>query len=78
MPTSTPPAKKTDAPSSLTHAAVGGKPSPRLPHERDESSDAGGASRPIIEKAGQDVAAGLTNTDRSEATDDAYRKLRGG
>ena len=78
MSTSTPPAKEPRRDGSRTEAAVGGQPSPRLPHERDESSDAGSMARPIIEKAGDDLAAGRSNTDKGEATDAAYRKLRGG
>jgi hypothetical protein len=78
------PSPTSDAPSdddrSLTRANVDGEPAPRLPHERDESSDeAGKAKRPVIEKAGADLAAGRTATDRSEATNDLYeRTLRGG
>jgi hypothetical protein len=64
---------------SSTHSAVKGEVSPRLPHERDESSDSGiRPPDPLIEQAQKDVENGLENTDRSEATDDVYnRTLRG-
>ena len=59
---------------------VDGDPSPRLPHERDESADdAGAAPRPLVEQARRDVEAGRSQTDKGEATDELYgRTLRGG
>ena len=64
---------------SSTHAAVKGAVSPRLPHERDESSDSGTrAPDPKMEQAAKDVAAGIKGTDRGEVTDPIYEKnLRG-
>lgn len=56
----------------------GAAPSPRLPHERDESSDTGSTPAQPIERAHDDVERGLRETDRGEATDDAYRRQKGG
>jgi hypothetical protein len=58
---------------------VDGRSAPRLPHERDESSDSGtGAPSELMRRAGEDVAAGKRPTDKSEATDATYgRQLRG-
>lgn len=63
-----------------TRSAVKGEPAPRLPHERDESSDSGTSEpRPLVEQAAADVNRGVTSTDKSEATDATYgRNLRGG
>lgn len=65
--------------SSSTRSSVKGQPSPRLPHERDESSDSGtGAPREIMKQAAADIENGLVATDRSEQTDELYaRTLRG-
>jgi hypothetical protein len=57
--------------------AVEGRPAPRLPHERDESSDnAGSAPREIIRRAQVDVEAGRVDTDRGPPADAAYRKQK--
>lgn len=50
----------------------------RLPHERDESSDSQRPDDPHPEmvQAHEDVARGLEDTSRGEASDPAYRKLR--
>ena len=66
-----------DAPGrrSHTHAAVKGAKSPRLPHERDESSDSGtGAPTELMHIAHDDAESERRPTDRSEATDDVYRR----
>lgn len=62
-----------------THAAVEGETAPRLPHERDESSDSGtGAPNPVLREAAKDVESGRPSTDRGEVTDELYeRTLRG-
>ena len=62
-----------------TRARVKGHPAPRLPHERDESSDSAGAKpSEVMQQAHDDVEAGKTETDRGEATDEVYgRALRG-
>ena len=58
---------------------VKGEAAPRLPHERDESSDSGSAGAdPLMRQAAEDVESGKRPTDRSEATDALYgRTLRG-
>jgi hypothetical protein len=62
-----------------TRSTVDGQPAPRLPHERDESSDSGtGAPTEVMRGAHDDVAAGKAPTDKGEATDPVYRRsLRG-
>ena len=64
---------------STTHSNVKGRTAPRLPHERDESSDSGtAASDPLMRQAADDVESGKRATDRGEATDPLYaRTLRG-
>jgi hypothetical protein len=58
-----------------TRANVNGEPAPRLPHERDESSDSGtGAPSDVMRRAGNDVESGKSATDKSEATDEVYRR----
>ena len=60
---------------SKTLPDVAGRPAPRLPHERDESSDSGvGAPSDVMRRAHDDVAAGKTGTDKGEATDAVYRR----
>ena len=60
-------------------STVKGRPAPRLPHERDESSDSGtGAPSEAMRRAHDDAASGKPATDRGEATDAVYRRsLRG-
>jgi hypothetical protein len=62
-----------------TRSNVKGETAPRLPHERDESSDSDkNAPREVIRQAGKDVESGKRATDRSEAADEVYgRTLRG-
>ena len=62
-----------------TRAAVDGRPAPRAPHERDESSDSGtGAPSELMKKGHDDAVSGKTGTDKGEATDAVYRRsLRG-
>ena len=64
---------------STTHANVKGETAPRLPHERDESSDSGtGKPDPLLRQAAEDIESGKRPTDRSETTDALYgRTLRG-
>jgi hypothetical protein len=48
---------------------------PRMPHERDESSDEQGSEpREIIQQAHDDAVSGKADTSRSEATEETYRK----
>ncbi len=50
---------------------------PRLPHERDESSDSQqGGVRPVIEQARRDLERGVVDTDRGGPADAAYRKQK--
>ncbi|UUX94283.1 hypothetical protein [Aquabacterium sp. J223] len=50
-------------------------PEPRLPHERDESADSQQHQVPqVTRQAAEDVARGLRDTSRAEATDRAYRE----
>ena len=58
---------------------VKGLPAPRLPHERDESSDSGtGKPSEVMRRAHDDVESGKSGTDKGEATDAVYRRnLRG-
>lgn len=58
-----------------TSATVQGQSAPRLPHERDESSDSGTrAPSEVMRRAHDDVASGKTSTDKSEGTDSVYRR----
>jgi hypothetical protein len=59
-----------------TRAALAGKRAPSLPHERDESVGNDVAPRKIMEQAKADIDSGKVATDRSEATDAAYRKQK--
>ena len=70
MSTSKPP-----SPTGETHSATEGERSPRLPHERDESSDSGQSEpRDVIRQAHDDIESGKRETDRGEVTDEVYRK----
>ncbi|MDQ6684018.1 MAG: hypothetical protein M3Z16_02720, partial [Pseudomonadota bacterium] len=62
-----------------TAAAVEGQRAPRLPHERDESSDSGtGTPSEAMRIAHDDAESDKKPTDKSEATDATYaRNLRG-
>ena len=54
---------------------VGGRPAPRLPHERDESSDSGtGAPSDVMRRAHDDAVSGKSGSDKGEATDVVYRR----
>ncbi len=62
---------------SHTHSSRDGEKAPRLPHERDESSDSGtGAPSDVMRQAKEDVDSGKRPTDRSEATDAAYQRQK--
>lgn len=84
--TGTPPASPGDAdatPSpgtarrSNTRASVDGTASPRMPHERDESSDSGtGAPSEVMHIAHDDAESDKVATDKSEETNAAYDRLR--
>ena len=60
-----------------THAAIGGAAVPRLPHERDESSDSGeSAPRDVIRQAHDDLESGKVDTDRGPPSDAAYQRQK--
>jgi hypothetical protein len=71
-----PPHKKTGTGGGKTQAEQGGETAPRLPHERDESSDSqqsqDGAPPDIGERAYEDVERGVVDTDRGPVTDRVY------
>ncbi len=51
--------------------------SPKLPHERDESSGTAGAKpSEKIQQAHRDLSRGLQDTDRGPPADRAYKKLK--
>jgi hypothetical protein len=53
------------------------KRAPKLPHERDESTDAmASAPRKRIKQAHDDLERGLVDTDRGPVIDATYRKLK--
>ncbi|MBC7956002.1 MAG: hypothetical protein H7Y33_09060 [Cytophagales bacterium] len=64
--------------SGRTSPSIEQEPVPRLPHERDESSDSqiGGEPRPIIQQAHDDVMAGRVDTDRGVPMDQAYKRQK--
>ncbi|MBL8303575.1 MAG: hypothetical protein JNM26_12480 [Ideonella sp.] len=57
-----------------TTPGEGGEPSPRLPHERDESSDSQRSPEPddMMEQAHADLRRGLVDTDRGPVLDRVY------
>ena len=60
-----------------TRPRQGGGAVPRLPHERDESSDSQqGGVRPVIEQARRDLERGVVDTDRGGPADAAYQKQK--
>jgi len=60
-----------------TRAALARKRVPSLPHERDESVGKNDdAPRKIMQQAKADIDSGKVATDRSEATDAAYRRQK--
>ena len=78
MATSSKPTPK-PTPESNTHSAQDSEAVPRMPHERDESSDSGRtAPRDIMKQAQKDAESYKVDTSRSEATDKTYAdNLRG-
>jgi len=73
------PEKKTQEPtphdSGHTTPQVNGSPSPRLPHERDESSDSQTSPpRAVIKQAHKDLERGLVDTDRGPVMDKLYEE----
>lgn len=72
--------KKTPQPADdgKTRAAQDGESSPRLPHERDESSDSqrnqDGTATDVGKRAHDDVERGAVDTDRGPVTDRVYHE----
>ncbi len=59
-----------------TRSKVDGKVTPRLPHERDESSDSQhSAPREHMKQASKDLEAGLVDTDKGPPLDRTYKQL---
>ena len=67
-----------DAGGGNTKVEQGGESSPRLPHERDQSSDSqqtpDGNPPAIGRKAHDDVERGLVDTDRGPVADEVYNR----
>ena len=67
-----------DAGGGKTKVEQGGESKPRLPHERDESSDSqqaqGGEPTEVGKRAHEDVERGVVDTDRGPVTDRVYRE----
>ncbi|MBC7995679.1 MAG: hypothetical protein H7Z15_20815 [Rhizobacter sp.] len=64
--------------SGRTSPSIHDKPVPRLPHERDESSDSQISEevQPIIQQAHDDVMAGRVDTDRGVPMEKAYQRQK--
>lgn len=63
---------------SATHSVVKGEAAPRLPHERDESSDSGTVvPNDKLKKAAHDVENGRTDVQRGPQTEQHYSDLTG-
>lgn len=70
-------ASKPPADTGKTRSAIEGDAVPRLPHERDESSDSGqGPPREVIRQAKRDTDAGRVDTARGPEADAAYQKQK--
>lgn len=54
------------------------QPAPRMPHERDESSDSQRTDEPrsVMKKAHDDVTAGHVDTDRGTPMNDTYQRQK--
>lgn len=84
---------KASSPAKSSGASPGGRTSasqehegkvPRLPHERDESSDSQPDADPTAQnrakgrQAHEDTRRGVRDTTRGEQADETYRRLAGG
>ena len=71
---------KQQAPQGTTRPKVGGQPAPRLPHERDESSDSQADTGNDVDGQGRraydDHLAGRVDTDLGPVLDRVARRLR--
>ena len=58
------------------------QPAPRMPHERDESSDSQAAGEESARRVGQaaheDIERGVVDTDKGPVLDQVYDKVREG
>ena len=78
--------RKADAPAPQGNTVPAQGPrqerAPRMPHERDESSDSQAAQEPSGQRQGaiahDDVERGLVDTDRGPVLDKTYDKVREG
>jgi hypothetical protein len=54
------------------------EPVPRMPHERDESSDSQRSMEPspLMRKAHDDIEAGRVDTDRGKPMDETYQRQK--
>lgn len=56
------------------------EPSPRMPHERDESADSQPQAEPSAQRLGKiaqaDIESGQVDTDRGPALHEAYQKTK--
>ncbi|MDN3920668.1 hypothetical protein [Roseateles violae] len=63
-----------------TRAEIAGEPTPRMPHERDESADtaqqAPAAPTPQMRRGYADASSGRVDTDKGPVLDRSYHKLR--
>jgi hypothetical protein len=67
--------RRTPRRTSTTTPSIEGEPAPRLPHERDESSDSQQSGpRDVIRQAHDDVERGLVDTDRGPPLEETYRR----
>jgi hypothetical protein len=72
---SRPPARRSER--GVTAVSHDAQRAPKLPHERDESTDdMAGGPRKLIKQAHDDLRRGLTDTDRGPVSDATYRKLK--
>lgn len=65
-----------DAEGGKTKVEQGGEPAPRLPHERDQSSDSqqsqDGSAPRVGQQAFDDIERGMVDTDRGPLADRVY------
>lgn len=65
-------------PAATTRSTSDGEPAPRLPHERDESSDSQTSDEPreVMRQAKKDIDSGKQETGRGEVTDAVYERQK--
>jgi hypothetical protein len=73
------PAPKAAAKPANTQVSIAGQKVPRLPNERDESTDSSGERpRTSMKQAHADLKRGLVDTDKGPVMDEAYKAVKGG